>query len=813
MAGWSSDLRLATRGIVRRPGFSAVVVISFGLAIAANTAIFSFVNAILLRSIPVSEPDRLVRIYSEFASGLRWASVSHPNYLDYVRFNRSFSSICAERPVAFMFGADDGSGDDRIVGSLVSANYFSTLGIQPAFGRSFAPDEDTVRGGNAVAVISDGFWRRRFAADPDVLKATLVLNGTPFKVIGVAPPDFMGLNVGLVTDVWVPLSMHNIGMPGPNLFEQRGITWLALTGRLKPGISIAQASANLNAIATTLRQQYPEDNAGISLTVIPEREASIHPPLRNAFVSLGILLQAVVGLVLLVACANIAGLLLARGSSRNREMGIRIAIGGGRGQLVRMLLVESMVLGLLGGALGMLLASWVARAIGAFRPPMALPVSFDLSFDTRVLLFSLLLTLFTALLFGLIPALRASRPSMVFALREGEGGGAGRSRLRNSLVVAQIAVTFVLLVGAGLFLRSLRNSQDIDLGFTPENMLLASMNLGFVDYSDDQGRRFIEELLTRIESLPDVRSASAATSLPFSLTESTLSASPEGFVPKPGEGEPQVDSNLVTPGYFKTMGSSLVAGREFNWMDRPNTPRVAIVNEALARKFFPNESAVGKRIMAGGAAHTVVGIVRDAKYNSLSDVARPYLYQDVIQRFRPGLTLHVRTTRDPASLIPAVQREVRTLDEKVLLFDLKPMVKQVDTVLLPARIASTLLGVMGGLALFLALVGLYGAMAYTLARRTREIGIRIALGARAHQVLRMILHDGLLLSTWGISIGLLLALAGTRLASSLLYGVSPFDLFAFAAALLLVMGLSLVANLFPALRATRVDPKLAMRTE
>jgi predicted permease len=820
MTGLADDLRLAVRTLARRPAFSAVIVATLGLAIGANAAVFSLVDAILLRPLPVAAPERLVRIYAHFASGLDWSSISYPNYLDYQRANHVFTALAAEGNQAFLAG--DGTGSQLLIGALVSANYFPTLGVQPALGRAFEPADDRVA--SPVAVIGDGFWRRHFGADPRVLGRSVTLNGTGFKVVGVAPAGFTGPNTGLVEEIWVPLSMtpsiQKAFTAGSDPLQQRDGNWLQITGRLRPGVSLRQAADAMNAIATRLRQLYPRDNAGISLRLLPESEARIYPGMRDGVVALSALLQGVVGLVLLVACANAAGLFLARGTARRREIGIRLAVGARVSLLVRLLVSESLVLGLAGGAVGLALAFWATRVLRSLRLPMQIPISFPVEFDARVLLLTLGLALGTGVLFGLLPALQIVRPRLGVALRDGDVGAGGRRsplQLRGMLVIAQIAATFVLLAGAGLFFRSLGNAQATDLGFRSDGLLVASLNLGYAGYDARTGPRLLERIETRLRGLPGVSAVSLATQLPFSVKLASVGAAPERYVPPhPGEGAPQVSVNAVAPDYFATMQIGLAAGREFTAADQPDRQPVVVVNQALARRFFagdPPAAVVGKRLVIGGTPHLIVGVARDAKQLNLRAAQEPYVYLDIFQSYDPAVAIHLRSAGDPASLIPALRREVRALDPRVALYEVKPIARQLDLPLLPQRAAAGLLAGMGLLSLALALVGLYGVTAYALSRRTREIGIRIALGADHRRLLALVLRDGVVQCGLGVAIGIAVALAVNRLAESLLYGVDPVDPAILLLTAALVTALALAANLVPALAAIHLDPKQALSAE
>lgn len=807
------DLRQSVRSLIRQPGFSSVVVISLGLAIAANTAIFSFVNATLLRSVAAREPDRLVRVYTSLANGLRWASLSYPNYVDYRDQNQVFSGMAAEKPTPLVLGA---AGADHILGCLVTANYFSLLGIEPSIGRTFGAEEDRPPRGTAVALLSNGFWQQRFASDPHVAGKTLVLNGNTFTIIGVAPVGFAGNNVGFVPDVWIPLATQPIALPGNKLLTGRGVNWLWVTARLKPGVNLQQAQSAMSNLAASLRQIYPKENEGTTLTLLPERQASIYPLARPGIVAIGGLLQVVVGLVLLVACVNVAGLLLARATARQKEMGVRLSLGASRARLVRQLLIESMVLAAFAGALGLVLAAWIGKLVSSYRPSAQLPLSFDLSWDGKVVGFTLLATLFTALLFGLVPALQASRPALVPALKQdsaGSGQQYRRSRTRSLLLGGQVAVSLVLLIGAGLFFRSLRNARAIDPGFKVDNLLVASLNVGFAGYAEPEGLRFQDRLLDNVAGLPGVRAVSLARLLPFDIISNTINAAPPAYQEQAGKGKPQVDANLISPHYFETMGTPLLSGRDFTRQDVKDTLPVAIVNEALAAKYWPKEPAIGKQLLISGKLHSVIGMVRNGKYTSLSETARPYLYLPLSQNYQAAMTIHLRATGAPASLVPELRSAVKALDPRLVLYDVQPMSQQLAFALLPARLAGGMLAVMGGLALFLSMIGMYAATAYSLSRRRREIGIRLALGAQTGQVLRLVVKEGMRLTAVGIAVGLALAVVLVRFAASLLTGVNPLDLVTFLVAVLALLGIAFFANVIPALRATHIDPSLALRLD
>jgi predicted permease len=807
------DLQYAWRMVIKRPGLSAVAVFSLGIAIGANTAIFSFINGILLRPLPVAHSESLVRVYSTFSSGFRWGSISYPNFRDFAEQNTIFSGLAAERPEPLILS--HAAGEERILGSLASGNYFSLLGVRAVLGRTFSPNEDRTPGGNPLAVVSYGFWQGHLGGNSAVLGSTLTLNGKKFTVLGVAPPGFAGLNVGFVPDLWIPLTMQRAAVPGPDLLTDRGDNWLFVTGRLKPGVHLPQAQTAMDTVATHLRELFPKQNEGVGVNLVPENDAAIFPPLREAFIAVSGLLQVVVALVLMVACANVAGLFLAQVTARRKEMGVRLALGASRRRLMTQLLSESMLIALLAGGLGLLLAIWVSHLARSFQPPSQTPIAFDLSVDGRVLAFTLLITVATGALFGLAPMLQSSRPDLVPALKAGSAPpGFRRSRLRNALLVLQVTVSFILLVGAGLFFHSLWNMRTAKPGFDAEKLLVASLNVGFNDYTPADGERFYQQLLDRVNTLPGAQSASLARFLPFDVLSNTQDVVRAGDAPPAGEGRPQLDFNVVSERYFQTMGISLLEGRDFSRQDNEHAPHVVIVNQALAHKYWPNESALGKQLWIGGNdTHTVVGVARDTKYRSLEEKPSLYLYLPLYQNYQPALTLHLRAVGQPAGLASVVRREVAAENDRLALFDVKLMSEQIQGALLPARLASGLLAGMGGLALLLVMVGLYASTSYALTQRTREIGIRMSLGAQLGQVVELLVREGLILTGAGLVLGLLAAFALSRFAGSLLYNVNALDLPTFAAATVLLLGVGFLANLLPARRAARIQPNLAMRAE
>ena len=810
-----SDLRYALRRLLAAPGFTAVAVLSLALGIGANTTIFSVVNALLLRPIAAPEPERLVTVHATDRDGRGFHSFSHPDYVDYRAGTRALAGLAAAGFAITTMGRGDAA--EVSAGMLVSGNYFDVLGVRPALGRAFLAEEDRAPGAHPVVVLGHALWERRFAADPAAVGREVTINARPFTIVGVMPATFGGHVIGPRVDFWAPVAMQPQLRPGGSVVADRGSAWLELIGRLAPGATPAAAAAELDAVGRRLDADFPRgDDRVRRVAVLPAKP--LFAQQRGAVAGFTAMLMGVVGLVLLAACANLASLLLARAVARQREIAVRVALGATRFRLVRQLLTESVVLALAGGAVGVLLASWMTDALVAFKPPIPVAIALDLSADGRVLAFTLLLSLATGVLFGLAPALGSTRPDVVAGIKDGGDATAplGRRRLRATILGAQIAVSIVLLVGAGLFVRSLAHARRLDPGFATGRMLLATVDPALVGYAAPQRRALVRALGERVRAHPRLERASAAPGVPLGLDANATRIWVEGGADVRGRGTLSAGYNSVLPGYFATMGIALLAGRDLTAADDSGAAPVAIVSEAFARRVWPDGRAVGRRLRddPGGPWREVVGVVRDVKYGRLTEDPAPYLYLPYAQGGGGDATLHVRTRgADPLALLPAVRRELQALDRNIPLVGVKSMEQHMRISLFPARVAGAVLGAFGALAVVLAAVGVYGVVAFAVGRRTREIGIRMALGAPAAAVARLVVRQELRPVAVGATVGLVAAAALARLVGAFLYGVAPGDPLTFAGVAALLALVAALSSWLPARRAAHVDPAAALRAE
>jgi len=802
------DLRHSVAMYRRAPGFTFAVIVTLALGIGLNTAIFSFVNALLLRPLPVPQSHRLVSIYTSDFSGPARGSSSYPDYADFRDHARDIFSGLAAYSMDLM-NLSDGIVSDRVQGHVVTQNYFSVVGVDVARGRVFAPaDED-------VVVVSHGLWQRLLGGREDILGRRLTINGRPSVVIGVAPPGFTGLLRGLPADLWLPLERQP---QHADRRAERGSRWLSVVGRLADGVELPRAQAAFTVIADQLHRAYAREwtdlkSEGRRITLEPADQAMLFVE-RADILPFMATLMGVVGIVLLLACVNVSNLMLARAAVRGREMAIRLSVGAGRARVLRQLFTESMLLAAVAGLTSTLVAFAATTMLVRMQPPLPLRIALDLSPDARVMGFTACISLLTALLFGLLPAIRMTRPDLTSALKASvPGAGGPRTRLgtlRNGLVALQVALSVILVVGAGLSVLSLRKAGAVDVGFEPRNVVIASLNAGLQGYDDARARAFFEQLSARIEALPGMRSATLAQIVPLGFSGQRTRVALQAYTPRDGE-DMEINFNLVGPRYFETMRIPMVQGREFDATDRAGAAGAVIVNEALVRRYWADGIAIGKQIRRGATTFTVVGVTADGKYRSLSEAPLPYFYLALGQNPRSDLSLHVRADREPAAIAGAIRGVVRELDPDLPLTDVRTLQDHLGLALMPLQAAATLLGAFGALALALAVVGIYSVMAYAVSQQTREIGIRMALGARLRDVLSLVLRAGLLVVAIGLLAGAAAAVAVTRFAASLFYGVSPTDPVTFAGALGLLGAAGLVAALVPALRAARIRPSVALR--
>ncbi|MEN3334849.1 MAG: hypothetical protein V7641_4214 [Blastocatellia bacterium] len=806
------DLRYSLRLLRKRPGFTLVAVITLALGIGANAAIFSLVNAMLLRPLPVAEPGQIVSL-NNVADYRMFAAFSYPNYKDFRDRNEVFSGL-----VGYNFSPLSLSHDginERLWGYVVTGNYFDVLGVGAVLGRTITTDDDQLPGAHPVSVISYKCWLRRFGGDANVIGKSVIVNGRSYTIIGVAPQGFDGTEVIAAPEMWFPMAMQSQILVGSNWLDARGVENLSVQGRLKPGVSEAQAQAAVNAIAAQLEREYPGINEG--KRVLLTAPGMARGLMRGPVVGFTGLLMLMVGLVLLLACTNLANLLLARANERRREVAVRLALGASRFRLIRQLLTESILLAMAGGALGLLLALWLADLAVAFRPPIDVPLALDLHIDYRVLIFTGLVSLATGVLFGLLPALQSTKTDLAATLKdEFAVGGHRRSWLKNSLIVFQVALSLVLLIGGGLMLRSLQRTQMIDLGFNPHNAVSLSFDLRLQGYDEARGKEFQKRLLERVRALPGVASAGTADLVPVDLHFSREAIFIEGQAPERTTTAPRALSSRISPGYFSAMSTPILQGREFSESDDDKATRVAIVNETLARRFWPDEDPIGKRLAVGSPDSVklqVIGVARDGKYTGMQEDPKPFVYRSVLQSYSGATSLVIRAETDPPQVMTAARREIQQLDAHLPISSAQTLDEHLSFPLLPTRLAASLLGSFGVLALVLAAIGVYGVMAYTISKRTREIGIRMALGAQKADVLKLVISQGIWLTLTGIAIGLAASLAVTRLMKSLLFGVSATDPLTFAGVAVLLTAVALLACYIPARRATKVDPMMALRHE
>jgi len=806
------DLRFGVRMLRRSPGFSILAILCLTLGIGANAAVFSWVEGILFRPYPlVSHQERLVAVGGTARGEARGTPLSWPDFLDLQRS----CTLCETLFVSKITGTTLSIGDRAEVttGSIVSANYFGAIGVHPILGRGFETGEDSGRNAHPVTVISYQLWQGRFKGDPEIIGKTQRLNNVVHTIVGVAPEGFYGTFVGWAMHFWVPASMEEIFESGGYKLEDRGARWIESYIRLKPGVTRQQAQHEMSDVAKRLEADYPETNRGRGIELWPLWAT----PFNNAGTLLPTLeiMLAVVAFVLLIACANVGNLLLVRSFARRHEMTVRLAIGAGRGRLLKQLFTEGLILSAFGALGGLLVAYWCRHALVLLFPARGgVAMHLPGEIDWRVLALSAGVCLIATLLLGLVPAVQTGKIDLAGALKSdsaGVVGGGGRAWVRSGLVVVQVSLSFILLVGAGLLMQSLQKIRNTSPGFSTRNVLDTAVNLTAAGYDAPRAQTFQDELLARVKALPGVESAAFGRMTPLSY--GSFSSTPmavDGYQPPPEE-QPTVEYNEVGPDYFTTMGIPLVSGREFTRGDDEKAALVAVVNETMAARYWRDRNPIGERVQVKGRWMQVVGVAKDSKYESVRESPKPFFYVPLRQNFSRGAGLYIRTPLSPQTMTTALAREVHALDGNLALFEVITLQEQLDRSTSPQMVAVTLVGVLGGLALLLAAIGLYGVMSYAVSQSTRELGLRMALGAGASNLLRLVLSRGLALTAGGVLLGAAVALALTRLLGNLLYKVSPRDPLAFGSAFVVMIIAALAACFLPAWRATRTDPARALR--
>jgi putative ABC transport system permease protein len=804
------DLRFAWRLVLRRPAFTAVAVLILGLGIGANATIFSWIETTLLEPLPVVRDERRLVSLRGTSASRNDLSFSYLNYVDLrAAHPDGLDDVIAFRGLALNLRVD--SEPIRVWGELVTDNFFDVLRVRVPVGRAFQPADAAAPGKEPVAVLSDRLWKRLFAGDPGVLSRAVSINGQTFTVIGVAEEGFVGSMAGVNLDVFIPITMQKAVMSGDRL-PMRGNSFLQVFARLRPGAHLSQAQASASVVAARLADRYPNENAGRGVRVIPLWRDGTSGFLMPVMATL----MAVVGLVLLIACANLAGLLLARAAGRQREVAVRLALGASRGRLVRQFLMESLLLALAGGIAGIALSVWTSGLLRVFIPRTPMPIGFDAGVSPTVIGFAMIVTCAAAVAFGLVPALRASRSDVTATLKDAAASlstGRRRGRLRQLLVVSQIALSLVLLVCAALFARSLQRARYMDPGFDLRRGILAALDLLPGGYDEPRGIAFYQQLLSMTRALPGVEGATLTQALPLDLSSgSDMGVSVDGYQRAERE-EITAYYSRVAPRYFETMGIPIVSGRGIDDGDVAGHEVSVVVNETMARRYWPGGNAVGRIVRFGNGPARVVGIAKDGKYSSLNEEPRNYMYLPLYQMYRSDVALVVRTSGEPAAALGGIKSALARLDSSLPLFDVRTVDEHMQLILFIPRMVRTVLTLFGGLALLLATVGLYSVIAFAAAQRTREIGIRMALGAARRDVVRLIVRQGVVLVVAGTAIGLVLAFAATRLIAGQLVAVGARDPVSFAATVALLAVISVLACVVPALRAARLDPVAALRGE
>jgi len=816
------DLRYGLRMLRKNPGFTAVAVLSLALGIGANTTIFTVVNAILLHALPVRDISRLVEMDTVDTKTLvtqarsEKLGMSFPNFQDYRRDNTVFTDLAAFMPTEVTWSG--GVEPRQLLSELVSANYFEVLGIRPARGRFFMPDEDTKPNGNDVAVLSYALWANKLGSDPGIIGKPLIFDARPYTVIGIAPRGFRGTITFFSSEqVWIPTSMKDQVLGGKikDFFNDRRFLTVGTIGRLKPGVEMTAAEASLKTMATHLEAEFPKDNGGRSVALSPLADAAVGVNDHKRIALAGAMMMGVVGLVLLIACVNLANLLLAQGARRQKEISLRAALGAGRTRIVRQMLTESMLLSLAGGAVGLGIAYAGRSILWSFRPPFIEQSGIDLSLDSHVLLFTLGVAILTGFIFGLVPAVKASRPDLMETLKSGGRSGTmgwRRDPLRSLLVIGEMALALITLVGAGLFLHSMQNAQKTELGFESKNLLAMNFDLGALQYEEGRAQQFYRAAIEKVKNSPGVASVSIASNAPIGggLLRTVF---PEGRDEASGYRGTLTTVNNIIPGYFETLRIPVLRGRSFNDGDRKETTMVAVASEAMVKQYWPNEDGLGKRFHFFGdpTLREIVGVAANSVINEVGEEPQPIVFLPMAQDYVPAVTLQVRTTGNPENVVATARAALQSLDPNLAVTNVFTIEQILAQALWAPRMGGLLLALFGALALVLSAVGVYGVLSYSVNQQTREIGLRMAMGAQRSDVMRLILGQGLRLTVLGLGLGVLVALGLMRVLVSLLFDVRAYDPLTYTAVTLLLTAVALLACYIPARRAMRVDPMVALR--
>jgi macrolide transport system ATP-binding/permease protein len=807
------DVRYALRTLAKSPGFTAVSILTLALGIGGNATVFSWIRSVLLSPLPgISDVGHMAVAETVMPSG-EYHTSSYPDFKDYRARNHVFSGLFGFELAGVEMSLREDAPPERLFGIIATENYFDELGVHAAMGRTFHEEPNQALNSDPYIVLGYGLWARRFGSDPNVAGKTVHVNGHPFTVIGVMPRNFYGTIVGINAEYFVPMMMQRQVLPSEDL-EERWPTFVHMMGRLKPGVTIAQAQAEMKTLASDFQKEYPTAEKGVGIFVAPVWEA--HYGVQDFLRSVLGFLMFVAALVLLIACANVANLLLARATSREREIAIRAALGAGRARLIRQMLIESLLLAAAGGLAGIFLAVWGTNLLTVFLPPVHLPIGLPLGVDRAVLAFTLILSVVTGIVFGLAPAWKGSRTDLNHSLKEGgrgSGAAAGAHRLRDLLVVSEMVLATALLVGAGLLIRSLHNAEKTGPGFNPSHVALAAFDLRANGYTGEQARDYYDRLMERIHVNPAVKSVSLERFVPLWFTgRGYAGVQVEGYTPQPGE-DMGIDYNSVGPDYFRTVEIPLVAGRDFSKQDRAGKPAVVIVNQTMANHFWPGKNAIGHRVKVQDEWHTVVGVARDIKYHRMNEEPRQFIYFSALQSTGTDANIIVRSEMPMAAVVSMVRADAQALDSKVQPLETDDLEGLLHISLFANRTAATLATVLGVLGIVLAAIGIYGVLSYNVSQRFREIGIRMALGAQSRDILGLVVGQGLRLAVIGAGLGAIFGLAATSAMGSLLFGVSATDPLTFASAILLVSVAGGLAAYIPARRALRVDPMVALRYE